>query len=97
MTNVFESNIGGRTLRVETGKFAPQADGEVIVSYGETVVLVTACISPETRDSADFVPLTIDYEERLYAAGKIPGSFFRRDDLKVSSPCMASSTFLPFS
>ena len=79
MTNVFESNIGGRTLRVETGKFAPQADGEVIVSYGETVVLVTACISQETRDSADFVPLTIDYEERLYAAGKIPGGFIRRE------------------
>jgi polyribonucleotide nucleotidyltransferase len=79
MTNVFESNVGGRALRIETGKLAPQADGEVIVSYGETVVLVTACISQETRDSADFVPLTIDYEERLYAAGKIPGSFFRRE------------------
>ena len=79
MTDFVESHIGGRTLRIETGKLAPQAGGAVIVSYGETVVLVTACISPDTRDNIDFVPLTIDYEERLYAAGKIPGSFFRRE------------------
>ncbi len=75
----FQTEIGGRILSVETGKFAGQANGAVTVSYGETVVLVTACISPKPRPDVDFLPLTVDYEERLYAAGKIPGSFFRRE------------------
>ena len=79
MTNRFQCDIGGRTLAIETGKFAEQANGAVTVSYGETVVLVTACASAEPREGTDFLPLTIDYEERLYAAGKIPGSFFRRE------------------
>jgi len=79
MTNRFQCDIGGRTLAIETGKLAEQANGAVTVSYGETVVLVTACASAEPREGTDFLPLTIDYEERLYAAGKIPGSFFRRE------------------
>ncbi len=75
----FQTEIGGRVLSIETGKFAGQANGAVTVSYGETVVLVTACMGRNPRPDVDFLPLTVDYEERLYAAGKIPGSFFRRE------------------
>ncbi|MFQ5873359.1 MAG: polyribonucleotide nucleotidyltransferase, partial [Dehalococcoidia bacterium] len=78
-TNTFQRTIGGRTLTIETGKLAAQAHGSVTVTYGETVVLVTACVSPQPRPGVDFFPLTVDFEERLYAAGKIPGSFFRRE------------------
>ena len=70
--------IGDRDLIIETGKLAEQADGAVVVSYGETVILVTAC-SKEPREGIDFFPLTIDYEERQYAAGKIPGGYFKRE------------------
>jgi polyribonucleotide nucleotidyltransferase len=72
-------NIGGRTLTIETGKLAQQANASVTIRYGETVVLVTACFNREAREGVDFLPLTIDYEERLYAAGKIPGGFIRRE------------------
>jgi polyribonucleotide nucleotidyltransferase len=71
--------IGGRQLAIETGKLATQADSAVTVRYGDTVVLVTVCISDEPRGDGDFVHLTVDYEERLYAVGKIPGSFIRRE------------------
>jgi polyribonucleotide nucleotidyltransferase len=71
--------IGGRPLAIETGKLAAQADSAVTVRYGDTVVLVTVCISDEPRGNGDFVHLTIDYEERHYAVGKIPGSFIRRE------------------
>ncbi len=74
-----ECTIGGRKLTIETGKLANQADSAVTVRYGDTVVLVTACVSPKPREGTDFLPLTIDYEERLYAAGKIPGGFIRRE------------------
>jgi len=78
-SNAFQRNIGGRDLIVETGKLAGQAAAAVKVKYGETVVLVTACYNREPREGVDFLPLTIDYEERLYAAGKIPGGFIRRE------------------
>ncbi len=71
--------IGGQKLTIETGKLAGQAAGAVSVRYGDTLVLVTACMSDKAREERDFLPLTVDYEERLYAAGKIPGSFFRRE------------------
>ena len=79
MSDVFERVIAGKALSIQVGKFAQQANGAVAVQYGNTVVLVTACTSPEPREGIDFVPLTVDYEERLYAAGKIPGSFIRRE------------------
>ena len=66
-------------LTVQTGNMAEQADGSVTVRYGDTMVLVTACVGAERRERGDFLPLTVDFEERLYAAGKIPGSFFRRE------------------
>jgi polyribonucleotide nucleotidyltransferase len=74
-----ELELGGRTLTVETGKMAKQANGSVVVTYGETVVLVTAVASREARESVDFLPLTVEYQERFYAVGRIPGSFFRRE------------------
>ena len=81
MTNPlsFQCEVGGRILTIETGKLAGQADGAVTIRYGDTVVLVTATVADETREDRDFLPLTVDYEERLYAAGKIPGGFIRRE------------------
>ncbi len=75
----FNCDLGGRNLIIETGKLAQQAGAAVTVTYGETVVLVTVCFNREAREGIDFLPLTIDYEERLYAAGKIPGGFIRRE------------------
>ena len=79
MSQSFKCNIGDRDLIIETGKLAQQADSSVTVRYGDTVVLVTACISDEAKENSDFVRLTVDYEERHYAVGKIPGSFMRRE------------------
>ena len=76
---VFECDVGGRNLIIETGRLAGQANSAVTVRYGDTVVLVTCTVSSEPREGVDFLPLTIDYEERLYAAGKIPGGFIRRE------------------
>ncbi|MEE9418352.1 MAG: polyribonucleotide nucleotidyltransferase [Desulfatiglandaceae bacterium] len=71
--------IGGQTLNVETGRIAKQTSGSVIVSMGETVVLVTAVSTDEVREGIDFLPLTVEYQEMSYAGGQIPGNFFRRD------------------
>ena len=71
--------VGGRTLTLETGKMARQASGAVFASYGDTQVLATAVGSTEPRDGIDFFPLTVDYEERLYAVGRIPGGFIKRE------------------
>ena len=86
----FECKVGGRSLIIDTGKLAGQASGAVTVRYGDTVVLVTACISNEPREGIDFLPLTIDYEERLYAAGKIPGGFIRREGRPSQEATLAS-------
>jgi polyribonucleotide nucleotidyltransferase len=74
-----EAMIEGRALSIEAGRVARQADGAVWVQYGDTVVLVTAVASKQTREGIDFFPLTVDYQERAYAAGKIPGGFFKRE------------------
>ena len=73
MPQVFDTLLGDRTLSIETGKLANQADGAVTLRYGDTLALVTACVSDQPREGGDFLPLTVDYEERHYAAGKIPG------------------------
>jgi len=75
----FEMQLGGRTLTIENGKMAKQANGAVLVRYGDTVVLVTATASAEPREGVDFFPLTVDYEEKMYAVGKIPGGFIKRE------------------
>lgn len=74
-----ETDFCGRKLIVETGKMAKQANGSVFIQYGETAVLVTATMSKETAEDQDFFPLTVDYIEKMYAAGKIPGGFFKRE------------------
>jgi polyribonucleotide nucleotidyltransferase len=79
MVHRAEKEIGGRKLILEVGEVAKQANGSVLVWYGETVVLVTAVVAPEVREGIDFVPLTVDYREKAYAAGKIPGGFFKRE------------------
>ena len=68
-----------KTLSLETGKLAPQSQGAVVARLGDTVVLVTANADKGVREGIDFFPLTVDIEEKAYAAGKIPGSFFRRE------------------
>ncbi len=74
-----EIPIGSRTISLETGKLAKQADGAVIVRSGDTVVLVTACRAASAREGIDFLPLTVDYREYTYASGRIPGGFFKRE------------------
>ena len=75
----FKTAIGGRLLQLEIGKVCEQANGQVMVRYGESVVSVTVCASKEPRPDIDFFPLSCDYEERMYAAGKIPGGFIKRE------------------
>jgi polyribonucleotide nucleotidyltransferase len=70
---------GGRTLTLETGKVARQADGSVLATYGETIVLATVVGAPNPKEGVDFFPLTVNYQERYYAAGKIPGGYFKRE------------------
>src|SRR6266480_7401216 len=72
-------DIGGEEISFSSGRMAKQADGAVVVRSGETMVLATAVGRTEAREGADFFPLTIDVEERMYAAGKIPGGFFKRE------------------
>ena len=79
MAQTVELEIAGRTLRLETGHLAKQADGAVLATYGDTYVLATAVASQAAKKDTDFLPLTVDYQEKAYAAGKIPGGFFRRE------------------
>ena len=76
---VFETEFAGRKMSFETGKMCCQAGGSVLVRYGETTVLVNATASAKPRDGIDFLPLSVDFEEKLYAVGKIPGSFLKRE------------------
>ncbi len=75
----YTMELHGRTMTMETGRLAKQASGAVMLRYGDTVVLVTATVSDEPREGIDFFPLTVDYEERLYAVGRIPGGFIKRE------------------
>lgn len=75
----FEMEVGGRPLVIENGKMAKQANGAVLVRYGDTVVLVAVTASKEPREGVDFFPLTVDYEEKMYAVGKVPGGFIKRE------------------
>ncbi|MBM4295321.1 MAG: polyribonucleotide nucleotidyltransferase [Deltaproteobacteria bacterium] len=79
MSKVFNVEVGGRDLTFEAGRLAQQASGSVLVRHGESAVLVAAVMSEDTREGIDFLPLTVDYIEKAYAAGRVPGGFFRRE------------------
>src|SRR6058998_292699 len=84
------AEIGGREFSIEMGKVARQADGAAYVSYGDTVVLATACAAKEAREGVTFLPLTVDYRENTYAAGKIPGGFFKREGRPTEKEVLTS-------
>ncbi len=93
MTNqcyTVSAEIAGRTLTLESGKLAEQANGAVTVRYGDTLLLATVVASKEAREGIDFFPLTVDYEEKLYAAGKIPGNFFKREGKPTTTAVLIS-------
>src|SRR5215467_863043 len=79
MSHLVEVDLGGRTITLETGKIAKQANGAVVVRSGDAVVLVSACMADQPKPNAGFFPLTVDYREYTYAAGKIPGGFIKRE------------------
>lgn len=79
MVHTIEADLGGRKITIEAGKVAKQAGGAVTVRCGDTIVLVTVCVSEKPKEGADFLPLTVDYVEKTFAAGKIPGGFFKRE------------------
>ena len=84
------ADIGGLEFSIETGKIAKQADGAAFVSYGDTVVMVAACAAKEPKQGQDFFPLTVDYRENTYAAGKIPGGFFKREGRPTEKEILTS-------
>src|SRR6187200_2784278 len=88
--NTREISIGQNTLRFETGKLAKQAGGSVMVRYGDSVVLVTACRAANAREGIDFLPLTVDYREYTYASGRIPGGFFKREGKPADKEVLTS-------
>jgi len=88
------NNINGKTLNIETGRVAKESSGAVVVTMGETVVLVTVVSTDEKREGIDFFPLTVDFQEMSYAAGKIPGNFFRRDMGRPSEKEMLTSRLI---
>jgi polyribonucleotide nucleotidyltransferase len=85
-----EIHVGARSIILETGKLAKQADGAVLVRSGDTVVLVTACRAPSAREGIDFLPLTVDYREYTYASGRIPGGFFKREGKPTEKEVLTS-------
>ena len=87
---VFKTQLAGRTLVVETGKFAQLANGSCMVRYGDTCVHVAVTASEKPRDGIDFFPLSVDFEERLYSVGKIPGSFSKREGKPSDKAILAS-------
>ena len=94
MSHTFETQIGGRTLTIETGKLARLAGGAVTVRYGDTLVLGTANRS-DPRPGLDFFPLTVEFEERMYAAGKIPGGFIKREARASEAATLAAASDRP--
>ncbi len=90
MERSVEFELNGKKFVIATGKFAKQADGAVTVRYADTIVLVTACASPRPEEGADFFPLTVEYREKAYAAGKIPGGFFKRESKPSEKEILSS-------
>jgi polyribonucleotide nucleotidyltransferase len=90
MATTVETEIGGKRLILETGIMAKQASGAVVARYGDTVVLSTAVASKVERENVDFLPLTVDYQEKAYAAGRIPGGFFKREGRQTEKEILSS-------
>jgi polyribonucleotide nucleotidyltransferase len=90
MVTTVETEIGGKRLILETGLMAKQASGAVVARYGDTVVLSTAVASKVERENVDFLPLTVDYQEKAYAAGRIPGGFFKREGRQSEKEILSS-------
>ncbi len=90
MFKVYETELAGRKFSVETGKMANLANGSVLVRYGDTVVMVNVTASKEPREGIDFFPLSVDYEEKLYSVGKIPGSFTKREGKPTDKAILTS-------
>ena len=90
MKNQVSCEVGGRLLTIETGHMAKQAGGSVVVHYGETVVLVTATAAKKKKEGIDFFPLTVDYQEKFYSAGRIPGGFFKREGRPTSKATLTA-------
>ncbi len=84
------AEIGGLEFSIEMGRIAKQADGAAFVSYGDTVVLVAACAAKNPKEGQSFFPLTVDYRENTYAAGKIPGGFFKREGRPTEKEILTS-------
>src|SRR6202049_1682548 len=85
-----ELDWGGRQLVLETGKIARQADGAVLATYGETTVLATVVSNKEPKEGIDFLPLTVNYQEKFYAAGRIPGGYFKREGRPTEKETLVS-------
>lgn len=90
MSQKFEIQLGSKPLIIETGRMAKQADGAVTVRYGDTMVLVAVCCAKETKEGQDFFPLTVDYFEKSYAGGKIPGGYFKREGKSTEKETLTS-------
>ena len=88
--HTFSTDLGGRTLTIETGKIAKQANGSVLVRYGDTAVVVAVTGTDTPREGVDFFPLTVDFEEKMYAVGKIPGGFLRREGRPAETAILTS-------
>jgi len=90
MDYMVEEEIRGDKLSLATGKMARQADGAVVAQYGDTIVLATCVSSKKVNGEVDFLPLTVDYQEKAYAAGKIPGGFFKREGRPTEKEILTS-------
>src|SRR5919197_4817736 len=90
MTHTVNSDINGQPFSIETGKVAKQADGSVVVRYGGSVVLATVVAAKSAKESQDFFPLTVEYRERAYAGGRIPGGYFKREGAPVKKETLTS-------
>src|SRR5438093_8295009 len=90
MTHTVEIELNGQRMALETGKVAKQADGAVVVRFGGTMVLATCVASKTAREVQDFFPLTVEYRERAYAGGRIPGGYFKREGAPVKKETLTS-------
>ena len=90
MLKTYSMELAGRTLTIETGELAGLANGNVLVRYGDTVVMVNVTASKEPKEGIDFFPLSVDYEEKLYSVGKIPGGFTKREGKAADKAILVS-------